>query len=85
MSIRSALGAGAPHLRRLVLGHAARLTLIGTVVGLACYVLAYGLSAIDLVSVVAVTAVVLAATLAASLAPSLRAGRSAPMDLLREL
>ena len=85
MAIRSALGATAPHLRRLVLGHAARLALIGTVLGLASYVLAYGVSAIDPVSVVAVAAVVLAATLAASLAPSRRAGRSAPMDLLREL
>jgi hypothetical protein len=85
MAIRSALGATAPHLRRLVLGHAAGLALIGTVLGLASYVLAYGVSAIDPVSVVAVAAVVLAATLAASFAPSRRAGRSAPMDLLREL
>jgi ABC-type lipoprotein release transport system permease subunit len=34
---------------------------------------------------VAVAAIVLSATLAASLAPSLRAGRSTPMSLLREL
>ena len=93
MAIRSAMGATAPHLRRLVLGHGARLALFGTAAGLAGFAVAapllkgqlYGVAAMDPLSVAAVAAGVFVVALAASLAPSRRAGRSAPMDLLREL
>jgi predicted permease len=93
MAIRSALGATAPQLRRLVLGHGARLALYGTAAGLAGFAIAapllkgqlYGVQAIDPLSVAAVGAGVFVVALAASLAPSRRAGRSAPMDALREL
>ena len=85
MAIRSALGATALHLRLLVLGHGARLALFGTAAGLAAFALAYGVSSLDPISVAAVVSGVFVVALAASLAPSRRAGRSAPMDLLREL
>jgi putative ABC transport system permease protein len=93
MAIRSALGASAPHLRKLVLGHGARLALFGTAVGLLGFACAapllkgqlYAVSAIDPVSIAAVAAGVFAIALLASFAPSRRAGRAAPMDLLREL
>ncbi len=93
MAIRSALGATAPNLRRLVLGHAARLALFGTALGLAGFSCAspllrgqlYGVSTLDPASIAAVAAGVFAVALLASFAPSRRAGRTAPMDLLRDL
>jgi hypothetical protein len=92
MAIRSALGATAPQLRRLVLGHAARLALYGTAAGLAGFACAtpllrgrlYGVGALDPVSIAAVAAGVLAVALLAALYPSRRAVHSAPMDLLRQ-
>jgi putative ABC transport system permease protein len=92
MAIRSALGATPPQLRRLVLGHGARLALYGTAAGLIAFACAapllrgqlYGVVALDPTSIAAVAVGVFAVALLASFAPSRRAVRSTPMEILRE-
>jgi ABC-type antimicrobial peptide transport system permease subunit len=76
-----------------VLGHAARLALFGTAAGLVGFACAapwlrgqlYGVTPLDPASIAAVGAGVIAVALLASFVPSWRAGRSTPMDILREL
>jgi putative ABC transport system permease protein len=93
LAIRSALGATAPHIRRLVLAHGGRLAVAGTAAGLAAFAAAapllpsqlYGVRALDPLSLAAAAAGVLLVGLAASFAPSRRAARSSPMELLRQL
>ncbi len=80
MGIRVALGAEPASLVRLVLAHAARLTLIGSAVGLGLAILVsnalsgmlYGVTAVDPVVLLSVAAVMLAAAMAASYLPARR-------------
>ena len=93
LAIRSALGATAPQLRALVLAHGARLAIYGAVAGLAGFAgvlpllrgQLYGISALDPPSIAGVTLAVVVVALLAGLGPSWRAGRRAPLDLLRDL
>jgi ABC-type antimicrobial peptide transport system permease subunit len=91
LGVRLALGAGSTDLMRLVLGHGARITGIGIVVGLAGATaltrllgsLLYEVSATDPITF-AVAALVLAATaLLACYLPARRAGRVDPVIALR--
>ncbi|HMC57563.1 MAG TPA: FtsX-like permease family protein, partial [Candidatus Solibacter sp.] len=92
MAIRMALGATAPQVRNLVLGHGMLLAAAGTGAGLAVFPLLsrwlesqlYGVGRADPPTIAAVAATMIGAALAASLAPSRRAQRIAPMDLLRD-
>jgi ABC-type antimicrobial peptide transport system permease subunit len=93
LAIRSALGATAGQLRRLVLAHAAGLAIGGGAAGLAGFgcVLPllrgrlYGIGAIDPPSIAGVMLGVGVVALLASLGPSRRAAKRAPMELLRNL
>ena len=90
-AIRLALGAERSQLLAMVLGEAARLLVIGLVVGLvglagiglAFASAFYGISAFDPASMVAVAAVLCIATLAASWLPAWRASRTLPTNALR--
>lgn len=90
-AIRIALGAERGRLLALVLGEAARLLVIGLViglVGLAFIGLAfasafYGISPVDPVSMIVVAAVLCCATLGASWLPAWRASRTTPSNALR--
>jgi predicted permease len=91
IAIRMALGAGAPRVRRLVVGQAMLLVGIGVVLGLAGGVAAaqalssqlFGVSPTDPATLVTVTVTVLAAALAASWLPARRASRVEPQAVLR--
>jgi predicted permease len=89
--IRIALGAGASDIRRLVLGHAGRLVLFGSVAGL---ILAwpvsrglqsqlYGVSRLDWPSLLGAPSVLLVVALLAALSPARRAGKADPATSLR--
>ncbi|MCC6163013.1 MAG: FtsX-like permease family protein [Acidobacteria bacterium] len=91
IGVRLALGAGADHVLKLVLFEAARLVVVGLVVGLAvawwsgryAESLVYGLQVHD-VRTLAIGCALLACTGAlASLAPALRALRVQPATVLR--
>ncbi|HXB68497.1 MAG TPA: ADOP family duplicated permease [Candidatus Acidoferrales bacterium] len=92
MAIRMALGATAPQVRNLVLGHGMLLAVAGTGAGLAAFPLVsrslasqlYGVSRTDPATIAVVAATVILAALVASVAPSRRAQRTSPMDLLRD-
>ncbi|MGH8279997.1 MAG: ABC transporter permease [Gammaproteobacteria bacterium] len=91
-AIRAALGAERSSLLAMVLGEAARLLVIGLVIGLAglagigiAFASAfYGIAAIDPLSMAVVAIVLAAATLAASWFPAWRASRVSPNEALRE-
>jgi predicted permease len=92
MAIRMALGATAPQVRKLVLGHGVLLAATGTAAGLAAFLLVgrwlesqlYGVGRADPATIALVAATVMVAALVASLAPSRRVGRTSPVDLLRD-
>jgi ABC-type lipoprotein release transport system permease subunit len=92
MAIRSALGGTAAEIRKLVLGHGARIGIWGTAAGLAAFQLVapllkgqlYQTEPFDLVTTMAVTMTILGITIAASIAPSHRAGKTVLMDVLRD-
>ena len=90
-AIRIALGAERGRLLAMVIGEAARLLVIGLVIGLAglaaigvAFASAfYGISPFDPVSMITVAAVLCLATLAASWLPAWRASRTVPSMALR--
>ncbi|MGH8127687.1 MAG: ABC transporter permease [Gammaproteobacteria bacterium] len=90
-AIRIALGAERGQLLAMVLGEAARLLVIGLVVGLIGLALIgitfasafYGIAALDPLSMIVVAAVLTLATLAASWLPAWRASRTTPSEALR--
>ncbi len=90
-AIRIALGAERGRLLAMVVGEAARLLVIGLVIGLAglaaiggAFASAfYGISPFDPVSMIVVAAVLCLATLAASWLPAWRASRTVPSAALR--
>jgi putative ABC transport system permease protein len=92
MAIRMALGATAPQVRNLILGHGMLLAAAGTGAGLAVFPLVsralenqlYGVGRADPATIAIVAATVVGAALLASLAPSRRAQRTSPMDLLKD-
>jgi putative ABC transport system permease protein len=91
-AIRSALGANAGRVTRLVLGRGVALTLMGLAIGLAAAVLAAPLvnglpitvRPPSAATVVPVAAFIALAALAACLVPALRAARVSPMVALRD-
>ncbi len=92
LAIRLALGATRHHLRSLVLGECAKLTLAGVTVSLLgfAYVGAlvqsqlYGVEACDTKTLVASVGTLLVVAFLAAVAPSQRATRTEPMETLRE-
>jgi predicted permease len=92
VAIRVALGASAPEVRALVLGHGLRTASAGAALGLAAFLpcsrlLAaqlYGVSTADPFSMALAALLAVAAAVAASIVPAVRASRAAPMDFLRE-
>ena len=90
IGVRMALGAQRKDVLGLVVGHALRLVLIGTAIGLfmaifssrALTALLYSVSALDKPTFALVTLVLGAVALAASYVPALRAMRSDPMVAL---
>ncbi|MGH9935630.1 MAG: ADOP family duplicated permease [Blastocatellia bacterium] len=90
-AIRTALGAQASDVRRLVLAHAARLWLWGSAIGLvaawpvgrALKSLLYGVGSADAVALAVAPALLLATALLAGLGPARRAGRVDPAVTLR--
>jgi len=90
IGVRMALGAQRKDVLGLVVGHALRLVLIGTAIGLlmaifssrALTALLYSVSALDKPTFALVTLVLGAVALAASYVPALRAMRSDPMGAL---
>ncbi|MEO5821650.1 MAG: ABC transporter permease [Vicinamibacteraceae bacterium] len=91
MGIRVALGAEPASLVRMVLTHAARLTLVGSAVGLGLTLLAsnaisgmlYGVTAVDPAVLMSVAATMLAAAMAASYLPARRILKQPPGLALR--
>jgi predicted permease len=91
LGVRIALGATPQHIMGLIMGHGARLAMIGLVLGLALALasgrilegLLFGISPRDPIILIAVTAVVAAATLAACYIPGRRAVRVDPMIAMR--
>jgi ABC-type antimicrobial peptide transport system permease subunit len=89
--IRAALGARRRQLLQFVLGHGARLTLIGLAAGLLIALavtrlmstLLYGVGARDPLTFAGVSVVLLVVSLAASLVPAYRATRVDPVRALR--
>jgi predicted permease len=92
IGIRVALGADGRAVRALVLGHGARLTGVGLILGLAgalvgsrgLTALLYGVAASDLATFAAVALVLGAVALAASYLPARRAARIPPQEALRQ-
>ncbi|MGH8127686.1 MAG: ABC transporter permease [Gammaproteobacteria bacterium] len=90
-AIRIALGAERSQLLAMVIGEAARLLVIGLVIGLIGLALIgitfasafYGIAAVDPLSMIVVAAVLAVATLAASWLPAWRASRTTPSEALR--
>ncbi len=90
-AIRAALGAQANDIRRLVLAHAARLWLAGSVIGLiaawpvggALKSQLYGVGGSDAVALATALSLSLVTALVAGLVPALRAGRVDPAVTLR--
>ena len=91
IGIRMALGAEARELRRMVVAQGGRVALVGIVVGvMAALVLTrvlenllFGVQAIDLVTFIAMTSVMLAVALLASYIPARRASSVDPLRSLR--
>ncbi|MGH9853395.1 MAG: FtsX-like permease family protein, partial [Blastocatellia bacterium] len=90
-AIRTALGAEARDVRRLVLTHAVRLWLAGSVIGLiaawpvgrALQSQLYGVGGADAVALAAALSLLLVTALLAGLVPARRAGRVDPAVTLR--
>lgn len=90
-AVRMALGAKPGQVRRLVLGHAGRLAVLGSVIGLAAALVAgralrsqlYGVGSADLVALTVVPALVLVTALLAGLGPARKARRVDPAVMLR--
>ena len=91
LGVRTALGAERGDLVRLVLGHGARLALVGVgagalvaaLVGRVFGALLYGVSPLDPLAYALAAAILLAVAAAANLAPALAAARVDPMRALR--
>jgi predicted permease len=92
MGIRTALGAQRSHVLRMVLKQGMSMALIGTGIGIVLSLLLfrglasvlYGVKSTDLVTLSAVSALLLGVALAASYIPALRATRVDPVVALRE-
>ncbi len=92
MAIRVALGASRGEIRKLVLGHALRLAIGGTAVGVLIFAVTvplwkaqlYRVAPADPLTIGAVALLVFTVAIAASFGPSRRASSAAPADLLRE-
>jgi putative ABC transport system permease protein len=92
IGVRIALGATASHIRRLVLGEAARLAAVGVALGLAGAVatgrllqgMLFGIDAMDPLTLAAAVAVLLLTALVACWFPLRRATRIDPVTLLRD-
>jgi ABC-type antimicrobial peptide transport system permease subunit len=90
-AIRMALGAQSSDVRRLVLGHAGRLAILGSAIGLVVAFpvsrelrsILYGVGNADLVAWVGAPALMLVTALLAGLGPALKAGRVDPAVRLR--
>ncbi|HEX3558173.1 MAG TPA: ABC transporter permease [Pyrinomonadaceae bacterium] len=90
-AIRSALGARPGNISRLVLSHALRLWVLGSLIGLlvawpagrALQTLLYGVGSADAMSLAAAPSLLLVTSLLAGLGPALRAGRIDPAVTLR--
>jgi ABC-type antimicrobial peptide transport system permease subunit len=91
MGIRMSLGATPRSVITLMVTEGMRLVLLGGGVGIVVALAAarvfrtflYGVSASDLLTFTAATAVLLAVSLVAVLPPALRAGRADPAEILR--
>ncbi|MEZ4586350.1 MAG: ABC transporter permease [Gemmatimonadales bacterium] len=91
IAIRMALGAEATRVRRMVVAHGARITMAGVAVGLVAAFfltrlldsLLYGVGALDPVTFVAMSLVMIAVALLASYLPARRASAVDPMASLR--
>ena len=91
MGVRMALGARAAEVRRHVIAGALRVTLVGTVIGLAAAVPAtrllrsqlFGVSPVDPATLVSVVVILAAASVAAAYLPARRATRVDPVIALR--
>jgi len=90
-AIRTALGAQANDIRRIVIAHAARLWLWGSAIGLVLAWMAgralktqlYGVGSADAVALLAAPSLLLATAWLAALGPARRAGRVDPAVTLR--
>ena len=91
ISVRMALGASAQDVLRLVVGAGAKLVFIGAAIGLIGALLAnrmlasvlFGVSSVDVASLVVVPAVLITVALTANYIPARRAARIDPMASLR--
>jgi predicted permease len=91
IAVRMALGAYAPSVRRMVVGQAARVALIGVAVGVPAALaltrvlaqLLFGVQALDATTFVAVSALMVAIALLASYLPARRASSIDPLQALR--
>jgi len=91
MAIRSALGASAVELRRLVVGHGLRVVLVGTLTGVGVFwwtaplwrSQVFGVGRLDWLSAAVVIAVVLIIGIVGSLGPARRAASADPSELMR--
>lgn len=91
IGVRMALGAVPGDVRRLVLGQGLRLAIVGSAAGVAIGIglgrriedRLYGVSSVDIVSLVVSVAVLASVALVASWAPARRASRVDPVDVLR--
>jgi ABC-type antimicrobial peptide transport system permease subunit len=89
--IRMALGAGSGHVRTLVLGHAGKLALFGSAIGLALAFpvaialesLLFGVTRHDTVSWLAAPAILIFVAILAALVPASKAARAEPALTLR--
>jgi predicted permease len=91
MGIRVALGATAAEVMRLVVGRAARLAVVGALVGIVAALIAtrwlgaflYGISGTDPITFIGVPVLFVGVAIAASYAPALRATRIDPVRALK--
>ncbi|MEO5798487.1 MAG: ABC transporter permease, partial [Gemmatimonadales bacterium] len=92
IGVRMALGAGAGQVRRMVVGQGIRVVGVGVVIGIAVALLStealssllFGISALDAVTFVAMSSVLIAVGMLASYLPARRASRVDPIESLRE-
>jgi ABC-type antimicrobial peptide transport system permease subunit len=91
IGIRMALGAQSVEVRRMIVKHGGRVTLIGVVIGVTVSLmltrlldrLLFGVAAIDMVTFVAMSAVMIGVALLASYIPAWRASSVDPIVSLR--
>ena len=92
IGLRIAFGANKVDVLRVVVAQGMKPTIVGIVLGLvAAFALGrlvtsmvYGVSSRDMLTLVAVTALLLVVSFAASLSPALRATRISPLAVLRD-